>query len=73
MMGGALVLLAGALVPAIMGEEDAPAWVSNATLVVGYGFLAYGFLLAMRARKGPGKSWTGDTKDGWSPPEEGDS
>ena len=50
MMGGAVTLLAGSLVPAIVGEEDAPAWVSNVTFVIGYGLLAYGFFLAMRAR-----------------------
>ena len=51
MMAGALTLLAGALVPAIMGGEDkAPTWLPNATLIIGYGMLAYGFFLAMRAR-----------------------
>ncbi|MEA2517651.1 MAG: hypothetical protein QOG16_1489 [Actinomycetota bacterium] len=49
MMFGAVVLLAGSLVPAVMGD-DAPTWLPNATLIVGYGFLAYGFFLAMRAR-----------------------
>ena len=53
MLSGAVILLIGSLVPAIMGAEDAPAWVSNATLIVGYGFLAYGFFLAMRARSAP--------------------
>jgi hypothetical protein len=50
MMTGAVVLLVGSLVPAIVGRSDAPAWLSNATLIIGYGFLAYGFFLAMRAR-----------------------
>jgi dipeptide/tripeptide permease len=50
MLTGALVLLAGSLAPAIMGEEDAPTWLSNASLIIGYGFLAYGFFRAMRAR-----------------------
>ena len=50
MMTGAVVLLFGALIPAIMGTDDAPSWLPNATLVIGYGFLAYGFFLAMRAR-----------------------
>lgn len=50
MITGAVVLLIGALTPAIMGAEDAPTWLSNATLIIGYGFLAYGFFLAMRAR-----------------------
>ncbi len=52
MLSGALILLVGALVPAIVGE-DAPEWLGNATLIIGYGMLAYGFLLAMRARKTP--------------------
>lgn len=50
MMAGALILLAGSLVPAIMGEENAPAWVSNATVILGYGLLAWGFFKALRAR-----------------------
>lgn len=49
-------MLIGALVPAIMGEEDAPTWLGNATLIIGYGLLAYGFLLAMRARRGPSEA-----------------
>lgn len=53
MMGGALTLLAGALVPAIVGQENAPAGVSNVTFIIGYGLLAYGFFLAMRARSAP--------------------
>ena len=67
MMAGAVTLLIGALVPAIMGD-DAPTWIPNATLVIGYGFLAYGFFRAMRARteNAPGPKWTGETKDGWS-------
>lgn len=74
MMAGALTLLAGALVPAIMGEDKAPTWVSNSTLIIGYGLLAYGFFKAMRAR-GQAHSdeirWTGRTKDGWEgPPKE---
>ena len=50
MMTGAVILLIGALVPALMGTDDAPRWLPNASLVIGYGFLAYGFFLAMRAR-----------------------
>lgn len=71
MMFGAVVLLAGSLIPAVMGD-DAPTWLPNATLIIGYGFLAYGFFLAMRARteKAPGPKWTGETKDGWSDSEE---
>lgn len=53
MMSGAVILLIGALIPAIVGKEDAATWLPNATLVIGYGFLAYGFFLAMRARKAP--------------------
>ena len=53
MMGGALTLLAGALIPAIVGQENAPAGVSNASFIIGYGLLAYGFFLAMRARSAP--------------------
>jgi threonine/homoserine/homoserine lactone efflux protein len=52
MMAGAVILLVGSLVPAIMGAADAPTWLPNASLVIGYGFLAYGFFLAMRARSG---------------------
>lgn len=48
-MAGALILLAGSLVTAVMGE-DAPASVDEAALLTGYGLLAYGFFLAMRAR-----------------------
>lgn len=48
-MAGALILLAGSIVAAVMGG-DAPASVANASLIAGYGFLAYGFFLAMRAR-----------------------
>ena len=56
MLSGGLILLAGALVPAIVGEDDAPAWLGNATLIIGYGCLAYGFLLAMRARRAPSEA-----------------
>lgn len=52
-MAGAVILLIGALVPAMVGADDAPTWLSNASLVIGYGFLAYGFFLAMQARKAP--------------------
>jgi hypothetical protein len=52
MLTGAVVLLIGSLVPALMGD-DAPAWVPNATLIIGYGFLAYGFFKAMRAKNAP--------------------
>lgn len=72
MMSGAVILLIGALVPALMGA-NARSWVPNATLVVGYGFLAYGFFLAMKARKGPRSDeirWTGETKDGWTAPDD---
>lgn len=48
-MAGALILLAGSIIGAVMGD-DAPASVANASLIAGYGFLAYGFFLAMRAR-----------------------
>ena len=68
MLSGALILLAGALVRAIMGPDDAPAWLPNASLVIGYGFLAYGFFLRMRARhitSDPPKL-TGETKTGWT-------
>lgn len=50
MMMGAVILLIGALVPAVMGTDDAPTWLPNATLIIGYGLLAWGFFLAMRAR-----------------------
>lgn len=72
MMAGAVILLLGALVPATMGN-DAPTWLPNATLIIGYGFLAYGFFLAMRARKGPRSveiRRTDETKDGLSGQEE---
>ena len=50
MMSGAVILLVGALVPAIMGPANAPTWLPNAAFIIGYGLLAYGFFLAMRAR-----------------------
>lgn len=50
MMSGAVILLAGSLTPALVGAENAPAGVSNASFIIGYGLLAYGFFLAMRAR-----------------------
>jgi hypothetical protein len=50
MLSGAVILLIGALVPAIVGEDDAPTWLGNATLIIGYGFLAWGFFLAMKTR-----------------------
>lgn len=71
MVTGALVLLAGALIPAIMGAKNAPTWLSNATLIIGYGFLAYGFFLAMRARSDAREAatrsphGTGETESGW--------
>ena len=51
MLSGAVILLIGSLVPAIVGADDTPTWLPNASLVIGYGFLAYGFFLAMRARR----------------------
>ncbi len=48
-MAGALILLVSAIVAAIMGD-DAPDWLPNASLIIGYGLLAYGFWLAMQAR-----------------------
>jgi hypothetical protein len=74
MMAGAVVLLIGALVPAIQGDRtNRTGWLPNATLIIGYGFLAYGFFLAMRARKEPSEppKWTGETKSGWSEDDEG--
>lgn len=51
MLSGAVILLIGALVPAIVGEDGAPTWLGNATLVIGYGLLAWGFFRAMQARR----------------------
>jgi hypothetical protein len=64
MLSGAVILLIGSLVPAIMGA-DAPTWLPNASLVIGYGFLAYGFFRAMGDRRAK-QEWTAETKDGWS-------
>lgn len=51
MITGAVVLLIGALIPAIQGDgSNRTGWLPNASLIIGYGFLAYGFFLAMRAR-----------------------
>ena len=51
LISGALILLAGSLAMAVLGEENTPGWLPNSMSIVGYGFLAYGFFLAMRARK----------------------
>lgn len=50
LMAGALILLAGSLVNAVTTESWITDWVPNATFVIGYGLLAWGFFLAMRAR-----------------------
>lgn len=72
MMSGAVILLAGSLLPAIMGREDAPAGVTNASFIIGYVLLAYGFFLAMRARRTPDSppQGAGDTKSGGSDKDE---
>ncbi len=72
MMTGALILLASSLVIPIMGEDATPEWLGNAGLIFGYGFLAWGFFKAMRARseKRPVPKWTGESDDGWSETEE---
>lgn len=68
MMSGAVILLVGSLVNAVTDESWITDWVPNATFVVGYGLLAWGFWLAMSLRaskRNPSDTWTGTTKSGW--------
>lgn len=70
MLTGALILLASSVISAVF-KEDAPDWLPNLSLIVGYGFLAWGFLKAMRARseaRSDETRWTEQTKDGWEGP-----
>ena len=71
MMTGAVILLVGSLLPTIMGRDDAPAGVTNASFIIGYVLLAYGFFLAMRSRRAPdAQQPTGETPPGRSDNEE---
>lgn len=72
MMTGALILLVSSLVIPIMGEDATPEWLGNAALIFGYGFLAWGFFKAMRARSDnrPVPRSTGESEDGSSGTEE---
>ena len=66
MLTGAVILLVSSIVSAVY-EERAPEWLPNVSLVLGYGFLAWGFFKAMRARgqaRGDDTRWSGETKDG---------
>ena len=49
-MSGAVVLLVGSLINAITDASWITDWVPNASFIIGYGLLAWGFFLAMRAR-----------------------
>lgn len=51
MMSGAVILLVGAIVRGIAPEEAVVGWVHNASLVIGYMLLGYGFFLSHRARR----------------------
>lgn len=51
MLTGSLVLL-GLAFSRLGGRDRLPEWLTVAIYAVGYGILAYGFFLAMRARKG---------------------
>ena len=51
MLAGSLVLL-GLAFSRVGGEDRLPEWLTAVIYAVGYGILAYGFFLAMRARKG---------------------
>jgi len=51
MMSGAVILLTGAIVRGIAPEEAVAGWVQNASLVIGYVLLGYGFFLSHRARR----------------------
>lgn len=50
MLTGSLILLALAFTRT-GGEDRLPGWLSTAIFAIGYGVLAYGFFLAMRARR----------------------
>ncbi len=50
MMAGALVLLVLAFTR-VGGEDRLPGWFSFVATAIGYGLLAFGFLLAMRRRR----------------------
>lgn len=51
MMAGALILLTGAIVRGMAPEAAVAGWIQNASLVIGYVLLAYGFFLSHRARR----------------------
>ena len=68
MMGGALVLLFGSLINAITDVRWVTDWVPNASFIIGYGLLAWGFFQAMADRRLK-QEWTGESKDGWTHPE----